>query len=47
MDVIIKSVNSISSKLSLKEKNILMRLKQIQQDCVREYNQYQVFYKFY
>ncbi len=43
MDAIIVQASAGGGKMSTKEKNILMRLKQIHQDCVREYKQYQVF----
>ena len=42
MESIIKNISAIGTKMSVKEKNILMRLKQIHQDYKREYNQYKV-----
>ena len=45
MDSIIKTATQVVAKMSLKEKNMLMRLKQIQQDCTREFKQYEVMFK--
>eukprot|EP00826_Nyctotherus_ovalis_P049001 TRINITY_DN584_c0_g1_i13.p1 TRINITY_DN584_c0_g1~~TRINITY_DN584_c0_g1_i13.p1 ORF type:complete len:238 (-),score=44.99 TRINITY_DN584_c0_g1_i13:948-1661(-) len=42
MESVIKSISVSSTRMMVKDKNSLMRLKQIHQDYIREYKQYKV-----
>ena len=42
MESIAKAAASSNTALTMKDKNALMRFRQIHQDCLREYRQYQV-----